>query len=147
MSILLGSIRWKLSRKVKWALKFGLDISSELLLCDVKVCSFLIFTWLYFLTLRWQVFTLIHYDPSQVIEMLTIVANLVTKFECVVFWLLSPYPLLHSTSLLRYFNAIGKHLLMIMLNSNLLSKHGVEHDSLLQCTSFLMSCSCSRKHV
>jgi len=30
-------------------------------------------------------FTLISYDPSQEIKMLTIVANLVTEFECVVF--------------------------------------------------------------
>ena len=38
-----------------------------------------------FLNLRWHAFTLIPYNPSQVIEMLTIFANLVTKFECVVF--------------------------------------------------------------
>src|SRR6266508_3444886 len=31
------------------------------------------------------------------------------------------------------------------LISNLLSKHGVEHDSLLQFPSSLISCSCSRK--
>ena len=33
------------------------------------------------------------------------------------------------------------------LISNLLSKHGVEHDSLLQFPWSLIPCSCSRKHV
>ena len=46
------------------------------------------------------IFTLIYYDSSQVFEMLTIVANLVTKFECSI-WLLYPYPMLHSASCLE----------------------------------------------
>ena len=76
--------------------------------------------------------------------MLTLVANLVTKFECVVFGSYSSYPLPHSTSYLRYFDAIGKHILMLVLNPNLLQMHGVEHVYWLR---FILFMSCSREHV
>ena len=44
-----------------------------------------------FLDLEVACLTLIPYDPSQEVEMLTSVANLFTKFECSV-WPLSLYP-------------------------------------------------------
>src|SRR6266542_4787940 len=46
-------------------------------------------------------------------------------------WLLFSYPMLYSTSCLEYFNAFGKHILMHVLNSNLLQMHDVEHVYLL----------------
>src|SRR6266508_4066378 len=91
-----------------------------------------------FLTLRWHAFTLIPYNPSQVIEMLTIFANLVTKFECVVF---GSYLHILCCTLLH---AWGYSTPLVSLSScscsksNLLPKHGVEHDSLLHFIPYVM---------
>src|SRR5436853_644185 len=54
-------------------------LSCSLLLRDLPKLFHMFSLYLFF------AFTLIPYDSSQVFEMLTIVANLVTKFECVVF--------------------------------------------------------------